>query len=139
MDIVSAVPTIDELLDELRATYARVEPGEAARAAADGGLLIDIRPRQQRADEGEIPDALIIERNVLEWRLAPTSAHRIPDLVSADQAVVVLCSEGYASTLAAVSLRSLGLTNATDLVGGFRAWRAAGLPTRPFEDPATRP
>jgi rhodanese-related sulfurtransferase len=91
---------------------------------------VDIRPREQRAREGEIPGALIVERNVLEWRLDPASDHRLGVVVGYQQPIVIVCSEGYASSLAAASLQDLGLVNATDLIGGFRAWEAAGLPIR---------
>jgi rhodanese-related sulfurtransferase len=124
------VTTIDDLLAISRDGVRRPGPLEAHRAAAEGALLVDIRPAAQRADEGEIPEALIIERNVLEWRLDPTGSHRIPQAENHDVAVIVVCSEGYASSLAAESLRKLGLHRATDLDGGFRAWAAAGLPTR---------
>ena len=96
---------------------------------ADGALLVDTRPAAQRDEFGEIPGALVIERNVLEWRLDPTSPHRHSAVTGPDQYVVVICQAGYASSLAAASLRQLGLTNATDLIGGFEAWAQAGLPT----------
>jgi len=127
------VTTVDDLLARARAGVHRPGPLEARRAQADGALLVDIRPAAQRAAEGEIPDALIIERNVLEWRLDPTGSHRIPEATGHDVEVVVLCSEGYASSFAAASLRELGLARATDLDGGFVAWAAAGLPTRPSD------
>ncbi len=90
---------------------------------------MDIRPDWQRAAEGSIPGALLIERNHLEWRLDSTSDARIPAATDHDMAVVVFCSEGYTASLAAAALQDLGLHRATDLVGGFQAWRAAGLPT----------
>lgn len=121
--------TVDELLDEARVPLRRVTPSEAARAAAAGALIVDIRPSEQRSRDGTIPGALTIDRNVLEWRLDPAGAHRIPQVSSYDDVVIVVCDEGYASSLAASSLRQLGLQHATDLVGGFQAWRAAGLPT----------
>jgi rhodanese-related sulfurtransferase len=95
---------------------------------AHGALLVDIRPRWQRAEEGAIPGALLIERNHLEWRLDPSSGARIPEAVDHDVAVVVVCSQGYTSSLAAASLQDLGLYRATDLIGGFQAWKAAKLP-----------
>ncbi|RDI68883.1 rhodanese-like domain-containing protein [Nocardia pseudobrasiliensis] len=122
--------SVQELLDRARARLLRVDPQQAAALQADGALLIDIRPHANRAAEGEIPGALIIERIVLEWRLDPTGDHRLPGL-AADTPVVLICNEGYASSLAAADAQRLGLTHATDLVGGFRAWRAAGLPTVP--------
>lgn len=123
------VTTIDELVERARAGVHRPGPHEAYEAAGAGALLVDIRPVAQRAREGAIPDALVIERNVLEWRLDPTGSHRIPEATGHDLEVIVVCSEGYASSLAAASLRELGFQRATDLDGGFVAWAAAGLPT----------
>jgi rhodanese-related sulfurtransferase len=120
---------VDQLVERARATYGRVRADEAARLHIDGALLVDTRPAAQRAEFGEIPGALVIERNVLEWRLDPTSPHRHSAVKGPDQHVVVICQAGYASSLAAASLRQLGLINATDLVGGFEAWAQAGLPT----------
>jgi rhodanese-related sulfurtransferase len=119
--------TIDEVLAAARARLVRLRPLEAHRAAADGAVLVDIRPQAQRLAEGEIPSAVMIERNVLEWRLDPASATRLP-VASYDLRVIVVCSEGYTSSLAAASLQDLGVWRATDLDGGFRGWRAAGLP-----------
>lgn len=121
--------SIDEILDDARARLDRLSPDEAWRAVGRGALLIDIRPAAQRALEGEVPDALVIERNVLEWRLDPASDHRIARATGYDVQPVILCSEGYTSSLAAAALLDLGLHRATDVVGGFVAWRAAGLPT----------
>ena len=121
--------TVDELLDQARASLRRVTPTEAERAAAHGALLVDIRPSDQRSRDGTIPGALTIDRNVLEWRLDPASAHRIRQVTSHDEVVIVVCNEGYASSFAALSLQQLGLHHATDVIGGFQAWRAAGLPT----------
>ena len=122
--------TIDEMLAQARSRLTRLDPHQAAAAARNGALLVDIRPAAQRAAEGEIPGALLVERNVLEWRLDPTSAAKLPQ-ASYDLRVIVVCSEGYTSSLAAAALQDLGLSAATDLAGGFRAWRAAGLPVRP--------
>ena len=114
--------TIDELLAAARAELGwRPRPEELATVAEAGGLIVDIRPVEQRQRDGELPGALVIDRNVLEWRLDPTSAHRVID-VAPDQPVVLVCNEGYASTLAAVTLRRLGLRAATDLDGGYQAW-----------------
>jgi rhodanese-related sulfurtransferase len=121
--------TIDDLLAEARSRLVRVDPHEAAARVADGALLVDIRPAAQRAREGEVPGSLIVERNVLEWRFDPASDARLPLATGYDVDVIVLCSEGYTSSLAADALRSLGLHRATDVVGGFLAWAAAGLPT----------
>ncbi|MFD9220988.1 rhodanese-like domain-containing protein [Streptomyces sp. NPDC002730] len=122
---------IDELLERVREDLDRVEPKEAFEAAADGALLVDIRYAALRERDGLIPGALVVERNELEWRLDPQGSHRAPEAVSHDLRVVVICNEGYASSLAAVSLRQLGIHRATDLVGGFQAWKTAGLPVEP--------
>jgi rhodanese-related sulfurtransferase len=115
-------PAIDALLERARARIARVEPEELARAAECGGLIVDIRPEFQRRRDGEMPGAVVVDRNVLEWRLDPTSPFRIPEVRNRDQVVVLVCDEGYASSLAAASLQDLGLLNATDLAGGYQAW-----------------
>ncbi|MER5554957.1 rhodanese-like domain-containing protein [Streptomyces sp. NPDC002793] len=119
---------IDQLLARVRSGYERVGPAEAAAAAAEGALLVDIRYAALREKDGLIPGALVVERNELEWRLDPRGSHRAPQAVSHDLRIVVICNEGYASSLAVASLRRLGLHRATDLTGGFQAWRAAGLP-----------
>ncbi|MFF9127616.1 rhodanese-like domain-containing protein [Streptomyces sp. NPDC014889] len=125
---------IDELLDRVRRGYARVEAREAYAAAQAGdALLVDIRYAALRTRDGLIPGALVVERNELEWRLDPLGSHRVPEATGHDLRVVVVCNEGYASSLAAVSLRQLGLLRATDLVGGFQAWRSAGLPVTPWD------
>lgn len=126
---------VEELLTEARSTLNRVGPAAANDMRAAGALIVDIRPERYRAEEGEIPGSLPIERIHLEWRLDPAGAHRIPE-ARADRPVIVVCNEGYASSLAAASLQRLGLPLATDLAGGFRAWRAAGLPIRPGPTPA---
>ena len=123
--------TIAEVLAAARARLTRLEPAEAAAAVEQGGHLVDIRPGWQRAAEGEVPGAVVIERNHLEWRLDPASDARVAEAVDHDVAWVVLCSEGYTSSLAAAALQDLGIHRATDVVGGFRAWSAAGLPTAP--------
>jgi rhodanese-related sulfurtransferase len=121
--------SIDDLLSAARARIVRVGPHEAAARIAAGAVLVDIRPAAQRAAEGEVPGALAVERNVLEWRFDPASDARLAVATGFDVDVIVLCSEGYTSSLAADALRSLGLHRATDVVGGFSAWAAAGLPT----------
>jgi rhodanese-related sulfurtransferase len=121
--------TVDDLLAEARSRIVRVSPHEAAARIATGALLVDIRPAAQRGREGEVPGSLIVERNVLEWRFDPASDARLPQATGYDVDVIILCSEGYTSSLAADALRSLGLHRATDVVGGFSAWAAAGLPT----------
>ena len=120
--------TVEQLLDEARARLRRLSPAEAADVLAAGALVVDTRPAAQREREGEMPGALVIERNVLEWRLDPASPDRIPDVTGYDQVVVVVCSEGYSSSLAAATLQDMGFRNATDVAGGFQAWKAAGLP-----------
>ncbi len=126
--------TIGEVLAAARTRLRRLEPGAAAAAVRDGARLVDIRPGWQRLAEGTVPGAVVIERNHLEWRLDPTSDARIPEAVDHDVAWVVLCSEGYTSSLAAAALQDLGIHGATDVVGGYRAWEAAGLPTAPGSD-----
>jgi rhodanese-related sulfurtransferase len=121
--------SIDDLLADARARIARVTPHEAAQRLAAGALLVDIRPAAQRAREGSVPGSLVVERNVLEWRFDPASDARLPEATGYDVDVIVLGSEGYTSSLAADALRSLGLHRATDVIGGFLAWAAAGLPT----------
>lgn len=121
--------TIEEVLATSRSRLRRLEPVAAHRAWAAGAVLVDIRPAAQRAAEGEVPGALLVERNVLEWRFDPASDARLPVATGHHLQVIVLCSEGYTSSLAAASLLDLGLHRATDVVGGFQAWRAAGLPT----------
>jgi rhodanese-related sulfurtransferase len=131
---------IDDRLAAVRRGLRRVDPGQAAGVQRDGGLLVDIRPVVQRERYGEIPGALVIERNVLEWRLDPTSPDRHPAVTDdLGRAIVVVCQEGYASSLAAASLRSLGLLGATDLDGGFAAWEAAGLPVSRTDAPESTP
>jgi rhodanese-related sulfurtransferase len=125
------VSAVDRLLAQARLGLRRVDPARAKEIYDAGGLLIDIRPAAQRAEFGEIPGALVVERNDLEWRLDPQGSHRLPEAEDPDRAVVVVCQEGYASSLAAVSLLAVGRTAVTDLEGGFAAWKRAGLPTIP--------
>ena len=120
--------SIDEVLSEARSRLARLSPQEAHRAQQDGAVIVDIRPEASRAAEGRIPDAVVIERTVLEWRLDPASVARLP-FASYDLYVVIVCNEGYSSSLAAATLQDLGMHLATDMDGGFRAWKAARLPT----------
>ena len=121
------VPTepsrIDRFLHDVRRGAARIEPAELAAAMADGALVVDIRPESDRRADGDLPGALVIERIHLEWRLDPTSPDRIEE-ASPGRRVVVVCNEGYSSSLAARTLRDLGVHRASDLVGGYRAWRA---------------
>jgi rhodanese-related sulfurtransferase len=117
------VAEIDRLLEEARAAIApRVTVDELDDVVADGGLVVDIRPGELRAKDGALPGAVVIDRNVLEWRLDPASPHRLDALTGCDQRVVLVCDEGYATSLAAATLRRLGLRHATDLVGGYQAW-----------------
>jgi rhodanese-related sulfurtransferase len=118
---------IDALLADARTRLRRMPAGEVPAALRRGALLVDIRPQAQREREGEVPAALTIERNVLEWRCDPTSTARLPQAVGDDVEWVVLCSEGYTSSLAAAALQDLGLRRATDVIGGFRALVADGV------------
>ncbi len=119
---------VDRLLAQARAGLHRLTPAEALAAQGRGALLVDTRTEAQRRRQGEIPGALVIDRTVLEWRLDPGSPSHVPEISSTDQEVVVLCQQGYSSSLAAASLQALGLRRATDVVGGVDAWVAAGLP-----------
>jgi rhodanese-related sulfurtransferase len=121
--------SIDEILAAARGRLRRLDPHTVAAAVARGAILVDIRPQAQRTEFGEIPGAVIIERNVLEWRLDPRSDARLPFADSFDLEVIIHCQEGYTSSLAAAALQDLGLWRATDLAGGYAEWRAAGLPT----------
>jgi rhodanese-related sulfurtransferase len=121
--------SIEEILAEARSRLDRLEPDRAYAESLEGAVLVDIRPAGQRAAEGEVPGALVVERNVLEWRLDPACEARLPQATGYDLRVIVICSEGYTSSLAAAALHDLGLARATDVAGGFQAWRAAGLPT----------
>ena len=122
--------TVDDLLASARARIRRLDPHETAAACRRGAMLIDIRPTVQRRWEGEVPGAVVIERNVLEWRLDPASANRLAQVTDHTQEIVVMCSEGYASSLVAATLVELGYTATADLDGGFQAWARAGLPVR---------
>jgi rhodanese-related sulfurtransferase len=124
----AAVPSVDQLLAEARARLERLEPAEAQAELGNGALLIDIRSDSQRAADGVVPGAAFVPRNVLEWRLDPASPHREPELARPGRRIVLMCDEGYQSSLAAATLQELGLPHATDLAGGFQAWRDAGLP-----------
>lgn len=119
---------IDDLLAEARRDLVRLDARQAWEAAQAGALLVDIRPVEQRDRDGRIPGALVVDRNVLEWRLDPTSPHRLPEVTGGEQSIILFCNEGYSSSLAAATLRRLGLGGATDVVDGFQAWKALGLP-----------
>ena len=116
--------TIDDVLVAARGRLpGRVQPGDLAAAMAAGALVVDTRSEAQRRSDGELPGAVVVERNVLEWRLDPASPHRLDDAGDRRRTIVVVCDEGYASSLAAASLQDLGLVNATDLDGGYQAWK----------------
>lgn len=117
--------TIDDLLADARRGLDRVEAETLASEQVSGALVVDIRPFEQRRRDGDLPGAVVIDRNVLEWRLDPSSPHRVDDVLDYDCRIIVVCNEGYSSSLAASTLRRLGLRRATDLVGGYQAWRAA--------------
>jgi rhodanese-related sulfurtransferase len=122
------VQGVERLLVAARARLQRLSPAEAREAVDTGGaVLVDIRPEAQRELEGCIPGALVVERNVLEWRFDPVSDARLPVATGYDRQVILFCSEGYTSSLAAAALQDLGLWRATDVVGGFQAWRTSGL------------
>lgn len=114
---------IDALLEAARKGLDRVQPADLAAEFAAGALVVDTRPVEQRHRDGDLPGALVIDRNVLEWRLDPTSANHIPEMTDAGRRIIIVCDEGYSSSLAAATLRQLGLSRACDLVGGFQAWR----------------
>jgi rhodanese-related sulfurtransferase len=114
--------SIDDLLATARARLDRVAPEELERERAAGAAIIDIRPVEQRTRDGELPGAIVIDRNVLEWRLDPACPHRIEAISAYGARVIVVCNEGYSSSLAAASLQDLGIRRATDLVGGYQAW-----------------
>jgi rhodanese-related sulfurtransferase len=120
--------TIDELLTRARSRLRRLGPEETREELQRGAILIDIRSDDQRAADGHVPGAAHVPRNVLEWRLDPACDYRDESLSKPEATIVVMCNEGYQSSLAAATLQELGLPNATDLEGGFQAWRAAGLP-----------
>ncbi len=123
--------TIDELLEQARAGLARVRPQEARDAMSGGALLIDIRSESQRAADGIVPDAIWFARNVLEWRCDPSCEAHDERVGGLERRLIVMCDAGYQSSLAAATLQQLGFAGATDLVGGFQAWRDAGLPIAP--------
>jgi len=122
--------SLDRFLDRARAGLTRLNPADAYEAVKNGALLVDTRPEFQRRADGEIPGSIVVERNHLEWRLHPDSPARIREAVDPNVRWVVICDEGYASSLAASTLKALGL-QATDVIGGFKAWRDAGLPVTP--------
>ena len=137
--MTSPVPTprtIDQLLREARARLRRLEPEAAAAAAREGGLIVDIRSERQREDQGLVPGAHFVQRNVLEWRVDPTSGYQDPALALAGGPLILMCAQGYQSSLAAATLQELGVARATDMIGGFEAWRDRGLPVLPADGSA---
>jgi rhodanese-related sulfurtransferase len=127
--------SIDDVLAEARRDLDRVAPADLAAEMAAGALIVDVRPLEQRQADGDLPGAVVIGRDVLEWRLDPASPYRIAGATDHDRRIIVVCNEGYSSSLAAASLRQLGLGRATDLDGGYQAWRALADLSRP-EHPA---
>jgi len=119
-----ATVTIEQLLIESRAGLQRVQPADLEQEMSAGALVVDTRPVDQRERDGDLPGAVVIDRNVLEWRLDPSSPHRLPIANDPARRIVVVCNEGYSSSLAAHTLQRLGLSRATDLIGGFQAWAA---------------
>ena len=124
---------VDELLERARARLERVDPAAARAAIEAGAVLVDIRAESQRARDGVVPGSVFIARNVLEWRCDPDGANRDERVADPGRALIVMCDAGYQSSLAAATLQELGHADATDLDGGFQAWRAAGLPVEPLQ------
>ena len=125
--------TVEELLERARARLARLDPGAARAAIEAGAVLVDIRAESQRRRDGVVPGSVFVARNVLEWRCDPAGSHRDARVADPERPVIVMCDEGYQSSLAAATLQELGHDRATDLAGGFQAWRAAGLPVAPLD------
>ena len=126
---------IDDLLETARGRIDRVTPEQAREAVAHGGVILDTRTYEQRRADGVIPGATVMSRNVLEWRVDPTSGWEDPHVVARTGPVIVMCDEGFASSLAAATLVDLGVDDAVDMIGGYQAWKAAGLPTEPAPPP----
>jgi rhodanese-related sulfurtransferase len=120
---------IDQVLEAARNRLDRLEPAQAYAEQQRGALLVDTRSAAQRADDGEVPGAVVVERTVLEWRFDPACPFKLPEATGYDLRLIVLCAHGLSSSLAAASLQDMGLSRATDVIGGFEAWKAAGLPT----------
>lgn len=120
--------TVEQLLDDARRRLRRLTPHEALAASRRGALLVDIRSDSQRKRDGIVPGARLVARNVLEWRFDPACPHRDPTLARPRARIILLCDEGFQSSLAAATLQRLGLRRASDVIGGFQAWRSAGLP-----------
>ena len=126
--------TVEEMLARARARLTRVDPAQARDAIGDGAVLVDIRSESQRERDGVVPGSVFVARNVLEWRCDPSSEHRDPRIDGREHPLILMCNEGYQSSLAAAALQELGHDRATDLAGGFQAWRAAGLPVAPLHE-----
>ena len=122
--------TVEQLLDDARGRLRRLTPHEAFAAARQGALLVDIRSEGQRERDGIVPGSRFVARNVLEWRLDPACPHRDDTLARPPERIILLCDEGFQSSLAAATLQKLGLRRATDVIGGFQAWRTSGLPVQ---------
>ncbi len=123
--------SVDDLLAQARGRLDRIEPEEAFAELERGALLVDTRTWEQRSAQGDIPGSVVIDRTVFEWRLDPTSRWKIPQVLDHDTRIIVICREGFSSSLAAATLQELGLHRATDVIGGFEAWRDADLPIEP--------
>jgi rhodanese-related sulfurtransferase len=128
---MAARRSVHDVLAAARARYTRLEPVQAHIAMTHGSLLIDVRDSDQRRRDGTIPGALIVDRTVLEWRFDPESGATHPQITGVGQSLILICNQGYSSSIAVASLLDLGATDVTDVVGGFEAWRAAGLPVDP--------
>jgi rhodanese-related sulfurtransferase len=126
--------TIDDVLADARARLRRLSASEAAAAVREGAVIVDIRPQEQRRITGVVPGSLWFPRNHLEWRVDPSSEWAHPAVSDPDMQIVLMCNEGYATSLAAVTLLDMGFSRATDMVDGFDGWRAAGLPIEPFDE-----
>ena len=135
-----AAKRVEELLQDARARLQRITPEQAHVEHRDhGALIVDTRTFEQRRAQGLIPGALVIDRTVFEWRLDPAGEHHVAGVTDHDVRIIVICRQGYSSSLAAASLHDLGLVRATDVIGGFDAWRAAGLPVEAFDPETYRP
>jgi rhodanese-related sulfurtransferase len=131
--------TIDQLLEEARARLERVTAEQAFAEQREGALLVDTRTYEQRREAGTVPGAIVLDRTVFEWRLDPASRWHLPEVADHDARIIVLCRQGYSSSLAAATLQELGLHRATDVIGGVEAWIEAGLPIEPFPPDGEQP
>ena len=122
IDAVAERRSIDEILASARSRLGRIHPEHFTREQVSGALIVDIRPAEQRASDGPLPGAIVIDRNTLEWRLDPACEHHIKEIGGYEQRIIIVCNEGYSSSLAAALLQDLGLRRATDMIGGFQAW-----------------